>query len=252
MPRVVAVVPARDEAPRIAAVVRTLPSIVSVTIVVDDGSEDDTAAVAIAADPRVELVRHRAPLGVGAAIAAGYRRARALDADCAVVLAGDGQMDPRDLPALVAPILDASADYAKGDRFSWPDGALAFPLDRLLGAVGLSAATRLATGLSIDDSQCGFTAIGRRALGAIDWTRTWPGYGYPNDLLIRCAALGLRVVEVPVRPIYAGAPSRLSLRHLPPIGRLLLAGALGRLVRGVRGVGGVRGVRALARRGPKH
>lgn len=228
---IVAVVPARDEAPRIERVVRTLPSVVEHVVVVDDGSVDDTARVASNADPRVEILRHEEARGVGAAIAAGYVRALELGAACAVVLAGDGQMDPADLPALLSPVLDGYADYAKGSRISWPGGASAFPVDRLFGVVVLAAATRLATGLDVDDAQCGYTAIGRRALEAIDWSETWRGFGYPNDLLVRCARLGLRVVEVPVRPIYDGAPSRMSIRHVPAIAAMLSRAMAARMLR---------------------
>src|SRR5439155_12519696 len=133
------------EAPRIGEVVRTMPACIARTIVVDDGSVDGTAEVARLADARVEVLRHAASLGVGAAIASGYRRAIELDAECAVVLAGDGQMDPNDLAALVAPVIDGVADYAKGSRISWPGGAAVFPVDRLIGVVALAAATRLAT-----------------------------------------------------------------------------------------------------------
>lgn len=226
--RIVAVVPARDEAPRIGPVVAALGARLGPrdrVVVVDDGSDDATAEVAQAAgDARLEVRRHERPRGVGAAIAQGYLRALALDADVAVVLAGDGQMDVRDLAAVLAPIRAGRADYVKGNRLAWSGGALAFPLDRLLGVIALGAATRLATGLAVSDAQCGYTAIGRRALAALDWQGAWPSYGYPNDLLVRLSRAGLRVVEVPVRPVYEGAPSKLRLRHLPPILRRL-AGA---------------------------
>ncbi|MGZ5969358.1 MAG: glycosyltransferase family 2 protein, partial [Polyangiales bacterium] len=146
-----AVVPALDEAPRIARVVRTMPSCVERILVIDDGSKDDTGATALAADPRVEVLRHPEPRGVGASIAEGCVRARSLGAEVVVVLAGDGQMDPVDLAAVVAPIARGEADFVKGNRLAWPGGALAFPLPRLLGIIAFAAATRLATGLAIDD-----------------------------------------------------------------------------------------------------
>jgi glycosyltransferase involved in cell wall biosynthesis len=247
---VVAVVPALDEAPRIGSVVAGLARArahggghaIDRIVVIDDGSRDGTAEAALAGgDPRVEVVRHERPRGVGAAIARGYLRAQELDADAAVVLAGDGQMDPADLPALLAPLgaergasrergaAAAYADYVQGDRLAWHGGAVAFPLDRFLGVLGLALATRAATGLDVRDAQCGYTAIGRRALAAIDWREAWPSYGYPNDVLIRLSRAGLRVAHVPIRPIYAGAPSKLRWRHLPPILRRLAGATLERL-----------------------
>lgn len=257
--RVVAVVPALDEAPRIGEVVAGLTrarvhgSSITRIVVIDDGSRDGTAEAALAGgDPRVEVVRHARPRGVGAAIARGYLRALELEADAAVVLAGDGQMDPHDLPALLAPLCggrsereareergareerEERADYVQGDRLAWHGGAVAFPLDRFLGVLGLALATRAATGLDVRDAQCGYTAIGRRALAAIDWRAAWPSYGYPNDVLIRLARAGLRVAHVPIRPIYAGAPSKLRWRHLPPILRRLAGATLERLATGAR------------------
>jgi dolichol-phosphate mannosyltransferase len=228
---IVAVVPALDEAERIAAVVRGLPGLVDRTLVIDDGSRDRTGDIARSADARVEVIRHPERRGVGAAIARGMMRAIELGAEVAVVLAGDGQMDPADLPALTDPILRDDADLVKGNRLAWPSGALAFPLPRLLGVIALAAATRLSTGLSLDDAQCGYVAVGRRALHAIRWNELWPSFGYPNDLLARAAQLGLRIDEVPVRPIYAGENSKLRVRHLPGIAFVLARAMVTRATR---------------------
>lgn len=214
--KVVAIVPALDEAEHIGGVVRgLLLRGIDRVIVIDDGSRDGTGELARAEGERVEVVRHDRPRGVGAAIAHGM--ALAGDADAAVVLAGDGQMDPLDLPALLAPLARGEADLVKGNRLAWPDGALSFPLPRLLGVVALAAATRAATGLAIDDAQCGYVAVGRVALRTLPWAELWPSFGYPNDLLARAAVLGLRVAEVPVRPIYGTERSKLRLKHLPGI-----------------------------------
>src|SRR6266540_1793376 len=97
--RVAVVIPAFNEEAAIAQAIRSVPSFVDDVIVVDDASHDDTSLQAArAASDRVTVVRHEANRGVGAAIVTGYRRALALGADVAAVMAGDGQMDPADLP----------------------------------------------------------------------------------------------------------------------------------------------------------
>lgn len=207
--RIAVVIPAFNERNKIAATVASIPEIVDEIYVVDDASSDDTGAIALASLPpatpgRVfEVIRHADNRGVGAAISTGYRRALAGEADVAVVMAGDGQMDPDDLPALLAPIAEGTADYVKGNRFKHPDVWTAMPTTRILGNVLLSAATRVTSGYHhVFDSQCGYTAIHRRALSAIDLDVLWARYGYPNDLLSRLYVAGVRVVDVPVRPIY--------------------------------------------------
>jgi len=202
--RVAVVVPAFNESAKIAETVATVPALVDAIFVVDDASTDDTADRARTARAGVEVVRHPANRGVGAAIATGYARVLADPTlDVAVVMAGDGQMDPCDLPALLAPIAREHADYVKGNRFQHPELWRAMPPARIVGNALLSAATRVTSGYRhVFDSQCGYTAIHRRALAALDLDALWARYGYPNDLLSRLHVAGMRVVDVPVRPIY--------------------------------------------------
>jgi glycosyltransferase involved in cell wall biosynthesis len=200
--RVAVVIPAFNERAKIADTVASVPAWIDDVIVVDDASSDDTAG-AVPAAPRVEVVRHADNRGVGAAITTGYRRSLAAGTDVAVVMAGDGQMDPRDLPALLAPIVADTADYVKGNRFLHPAVWREMPPARIVGNVLLSAATRITSGYRhVFDSQCGYTAIHRRALEAIDLDGVWARYGYPNDLLSRLHVAGVRVADVAVRPIY--------------------------------------------------
>ena len=202
------VIPAFNEEQSIAHAVAAVPDLVDVVIVVDDASLDDTAGAAervtrAQGETRFEIIRHAENRGVGGAIVTGYRRGLSLGLDVAVVMAGDGQMDPADLEGLLAPIADDVADYAKGNRFLHPDVWRAMPAARLVGNLVLSAATRLTSGYRhVFDSQCGYTAITRRALASIDVDRVFPRYGYPNDLLARLHAAEMRVVDVPVRPVY--------------------------------------------------
>jgi glycosyltransferase involved in cell wall biosynthesis len=201
--RVGVVIPAFNESRAIANVVAATPDFVDVSIVVDDASTDDTAARAADVRPDVHVVRHAENRGVGGAIATGYRHALALGVDVAVVMAGDGQMDPRDLPALLDPIAAGIADYVKGNRFLHPEVWTAMPPSRIVGNVLLSAATRVTSGYRhVFDSQCGYTAIHASALEKIDLDELWERYGYPNDLLSRLNIANVRVADVAVRPVY--------------------------------------------------
>jgi glycosyltransferase involved in cell wall biosynthesis len=199
--RVAVVIPAFNESRKIAQTVATVPALADQIIVVDDASTDDTALRACS--PRASVITHAYNGGVGRAIATGYREALAAGADVAVVMAGDGQMDPGDLPSLLEPIADDRADYVKGNRVTHPEIWSAMPASRIFGNALLSAATRVTSGYHhVFDSQCGYTAISRAALGRLDLGEMWGRYGYPNDLLSRLNVAGARVVDVPVRPIY--------------------------------------------------
>ncbi|MBP9205529.1 MAG: glycosyltransferase family 2 protein [Kofleriaceae bacterium] len=204
--RVGVVIPAFNEAAAIGAAVATAPAFLDHVIVVDDASTDATTAQAEAAAAGragVVVVRHPVNRGVGAALVTGYRRALAEGCDAVAVMAGDGQMDPADLPALLDPIADDVADYVKGNRFLHPAVWTEMPPARIVGNLVLSTATRLTSGYRhVFDSQCGYTVIHRRALEAIDLAALFPRYGYPNDLLSRLNVAGMRVLDVPVRPIY--------------------------------------------------
>ncbi len=235
--RIAVVVPAFNEAAKIARTLRSIPGFVDHIIVVDDASADGTGRIARRNQRRgLEVLSHERNRGVGAAIATGYACALQAGAEVTAVMAGDSQMDPADLAALIEPVVSGQADYAKGNRFAWPDVSRVMPTQRLVGNVVLSHLTRLASGYRhIFDSQCGYTAANRRALGAILGGPVFPRYGYPNDLLVRLAAAGARAVDVPVRPVY-GPDWRSGIRArrvLVPLGLLLMRATLARFIRGL-------------------
>jgi glycosyltransferase involved in cell wall biosynthesis len=207
--RVAVVIPAFNEEAAVGAAIAVVPDFVDQVIVVDDASTDDTATIAAAAGETrgdVDVIAHAHNRGVGAAIVTGYRRALERGCDVVAVMAGDGQMDPADLPSVIAPIADGSADYVKGNRFLHPEVWRAMPPARIVGNLVLSAATRVTSGYRhVFDSQCGYTAISAAALLALDLDSVFPRYGYPNDLLSRLHVAGQRVVDVPVRPVYGPA-----------------------------------------------
>jgi glycosyltransferase involved in cell wall biosynthesis len=212
--KIAVVVPAFCEERLITRTLRGIPEFVSQIVVVDDASPDRTRdAARSVGDPRVKVVRHAVNRGVGAAIATGYRLAFADGADVCAVMAGDAQMDPGDLWALVSPVVRGEVDYCKGDRMSHPRARQLMPPQRWLGNGLLSWLTGRAVGREVRDSQCGYTALSARAAAQLPLEKLWPRYGYPNDLLGMLAERGLTMREVVVRPVYADEASGIGLRH---------------------------------------
>lgn len=212
-PRVTVVVPAYREERLIAETIRRVPASVSEIIVVNDASTDRTEEVTRSlGDPRVRVVSHSHNLGVGAAIYTGYQAAQQGPGDYFVVMAGDNQMDQADLPALLAPLLEGSADYVKGNRLVHPE-VHKMPRVRRWGSTVLAWLTSWVSGQRLHDTQCGYTAITRTASRSIPYPEMWSRYGYPNDLLIALVRRGIRVAERPVRPVYATEVSGLRPWH---------------------------------------
>jgi len=211
---VAVVVPAYREERLIGRTLEGMPEWVDAIHVVDDASPDATSDAARAVgDPRVQVLRHSDNRGVGAAIVTGYRSALAGGADVIAVMAGDNQMHPDDLAQVVTPVARERADYVKGNRFVHEERTR-MPRLRRLGGSALGFLTRLCTGLEVSDTQCGYTAIGADVAGRLPLEELWPRYGYPNDLLGMLAARGFTVVEVAVRPVYAGEQSGIRPWHL--------------------------------------
>ncbi len=230
------VVPAYNEALLIGRVLSTMPDFVDRIIVVNDASTDKTADVVRAhrafESGRIALLHHESNKGVGAAIVTGYRRALEMGLDVAVVMAGDAQMDPDDLPRILDPIAAGEADYVKGNRLFRGESWKMIPRVRYLGNAFLSLLTKIASGYwHIADSQSGFTAITATALRRINLEEIYTRYGMPNDILIRLNVANFRVRDVSVRPIYdIGERSGIRLHSVVPrIAWLLWRGFLWRL-----------------------
>ena len=221
--RIVAVVPAYDEADSIAAVVHELHAFDPEldVVVVDDGSSDATAATAVAAGAAV--VRLPFNLGIGAAVQTGFRYALEQGYDTAVRLDGDGQHDPAELPKLLEPLARDEADVVTGSRFRDTEGGYRPPLARRLGITWFARLVSLLSGQRVTDTTSGFQALNRRgiALFAADYPHDYPEV----EATVMVFRHRLRLAEVPVtmRERTGGSSSITALQSVYYMIKVMLA-----------------------------
>jgi len=203
---VCAIIPAFNEEVLILQTIETIPDFVDYIVVVDDSSNDKTPEILKKIEGlnnRVTYMRHEKNRGVGAALRTGYLWCLEHDIDISVVMNGDNQMDPDDLPNLLNPIAQNVVDYTKGNRLVTGEAWRKIPHSRYLGNAALTFLTKIASGYwHITDSQSGYTAMNKRALHLLPLENMYNGYGIPNDILVTLNIYNMSVMDVPVNPVY--------------------------------------------------
>lgn len=194
--KTIIVIPAYNEAQNIVSViseVRVLYPEIDI-IVIDDGSTDDTPALAKKSGVKVTSLPFN--LGYGGAVQTGLTYAVEAGYTACVLLDGDGQHDPQFISKLLAPVLDGQADLCLGSRFLG-SAEYKMPVRRKIGIYLFSKLTSLITHQQITDPTSGFQVIGR------DLMRFFANDNYPADYpdadtIIRLYFAGFRIKEVPV------------------------------------------------------
>lgn len=230
--RIAVVVPALNEELLIAETLKGMPAYLTRIYVIDDGSTDHTSEVARSlADSRTVVVRHEKNKGVGAAIINGYQMAVADGMDIVAVMAGDNQMDPAELPRLLAPIARGEADYVKGNRLVNRGSRKGMSTWRSFGNYLLTMLTKIGSGYwDIMDPQNGYTAVSRRALEALDLGSVYTYYGYCNDLLIKMNARGFTIADVAMPARYGKEKSKIRYgSYMRKVAPMMFRGFLWRL-----------------------
>jgi dolichol-phosphate mannosyltransferase len=229
------VIPAYHVADKIEAVLKELPDYLCHIIVVDDASPDNTSELVQAFarhDRRIVLVRHEQNQGVGGAMLTGFRKALELGAQVIVKLDGDHQMAPAYIPALVTPLIEGKADYAKGNRFRDFESLRHMPLVRRVGNLGLSFLTKAATGYwNCFDPTNGYFAIRAEMLAQLPLERIDHGYFFETSMLANLYLLDAFILDVSMPARYRGERSSMSIwRVLVEFPAKLLATLLRRLL----------------------
>jgi glycosyltransferase involved in cell wall biosynthesis len=212
---IVALIPGYNEEPRIGAVVAAAREHLPV-LVVDDGSDDATAERARSAG--AEVVEQRPNRGKGAALRAGFRHALGNGAEAILTLDADGQHDPREIPRFLA------AWDAPGRRPDLVIGRRNFrampPIRRLSNELGRRAFS-WAVGTDVPDNQSGYRLVSAR-LAAATLASEEQGFAFEVEQITTCIRMGGTIAWVPIRTIYAGAPSHIRpLAHLREFVRIV-------------------------------
>jgi glycosyltransferase involved in cell wall biosynthesis len=210
--RLLVVLPALDEAASIqqvlARIPRTIDGIDEVqVVVVDDGSSDDTAALARASSASV--ISHGKNRGVGAAMQTGLDEAVRRGVEFAVNIDADGQFAPEDIPVLLAPLLQGQADFATASRFKDPALVPRMPAVKRWGNRGMSQIVSRILGSQYHDVSCGFRAYTRETLLQLVLNGA---YTYTQESFLVLGQRGLRLLEVPlpVRGVREHGKSRVA------------------------------------------
>jgi len=194
--RRVAIVPALNEESSLGQIIDEIRQFATgfEIVVVDDGSTDRTAEVA--ADKGAVVVPLPFNIGIGGAVQTGYQYAYENDFDLAVQIDGDGQHDPRELPAILGPVIDGRADIVIGSRFAGA-GEYRAELSRRVGIRLFARVVSLLVGQRLTDTSSSFRAVNRRAIAvfAADYPH---GYLETVEATVMAAKYGLCLEEVPV------------------------------------------------------
>jgi glycosyltransferase involved in cell wall biosynthesis len=213
-------IPAKDESATISTVLTRVFSLYpdAEVLVVDDGSRDDTARLALLAGAQV--ISHPAPRGKGEALRTGFARA---SHEFIVTLDADGQDDPQDIAVLLAEAA-SGVDLVIGSRFlgRFLPGSISWV--NYLATKAFNGLIFLRYGVRVTDSQAGVRCYRRPFLDRLDWYST--EFEVETELLVATVAAGGSIREVPVKrlPRSHGSTSFRRLRHGMRILRTILAG----------------------------
>ena len=211
---ILALIPAYNEAQRIGEVVAGARQYLPV-LVVDDGSMDDTAAVASQSGARV--LSQRPNQGKGAALTACFRRAIAEGCAAVLTLDADGQHDPAEIPQFLQAYRERGVDLIIGGR----DFSQIPPVRRAANTLGRWSFS-WAVGRPVRDNQSGYRLISRRLMEAMLASQE-QGFQFEVEMIVVCVQKGYALDWVPIRTIYAGESSHIRpLQHVVEFTRMVV------------------------------
>ena len=236
---IVVVMPAYNAARTLERTYDDIPhELVDHIILVDDVSQDET--VQIAEHLGLEVIVHRQNRGYGGNQKTCYDRALEMGADVVIMLHPDYQYDATRIPALIAPILDGTADLTLGSRFLGDPLAGGMPRWKYVSNRFLTGLENFAFGLRLSEYHTGFRAYSRHLLETIPYHENSDDFVFDQQLIAQAVRAGLRIGEVPVPTRYFAEASSVGFGRSVVYGLSTLGVVATHVVRSLLGGGTLR------------
>ncbi len=216
--KIAVIIPAYKVKNQIVELVLSIDKAVKIIYVIDDCCPDGSGKFLQEniKDDRLKVLFHEKNQGVGGAMITGYRQfLNDEQADIAVKLDGDGQMNPSLIKFLVKPIVEENAEYVKGNRFFNISGLHSMPKTRLFGNSMLSLINKFVNGYwHIMDPTNGFTAIHKSTLEKLELSKIDKRYFFESDMLFRLGINRAIVIDFPMNSVYDEEESNLKISRI--------------------------------------
>jgi len=197
------IIPAFNEAKNIANIIKRIKSYNLKVLVIDDGSVDNTAEIALNSD--VEVIKNKRNLGKGASLIRGFDYALKNNFDAVITMDADGQHLPEDLPKFIQKAEQSNNSIFIGNRMLNP---LKMPLIRKLTNRVMSFLISLIIKQNVPDTQCGFKLIKRELLEKLKLNTKH--YDTESEIIIKSALLGYTIESIPIRCVYESKKSQIN------------------------------------------
>jgi len=205
--KIIAGIPAYNEEKFIGKVIKETKKYVDKVLVVDDGSTDKTAQ--IAKNNGAIVIRHKKNKGKGIAVNKIFDKSREIKVDILVLLDGDGQHQPEEIPSLIKPIIYNEADIVIGSRFIKNKNFI--PLYRKIGLYVLTLVTNFGSKIKVTDSQSGFRAFSKKAINNLNFKEK--GLAVESEMQFLAKEKKLRILEIPINTTYEERAKRNPFFH---------------------------------------
>ncbi|MFA5351530.1 MAG: glycosyltransferase family 2 protein [Candidatus Omnitrophota bacterium] len=201
--RICVIIPTYNESQAIAGLIKHVHKLDLKTVIVDDGSNDDTAK--IAKDAGAEVLRNQSNAGKGAALIKGYAFAVSQGFDAVISMDGDGQHSAEDIKTFIQKAESSSCGVIVGNRMAMTRG---MPVLRIATNRFMSWIISAVAKQRIPDTQCGFRLVKKEVIQKIGLSTS--KYETESEILVKAARLGFKIESVPVETIYSGQKSQIN------------------------------------------